>query len=198
MIRAWVVMMLPMMLPSLVPMLLHYRHGAGSAGGTRPGRLTLLVGAGYYFVWTLIGLAVSVLGVAISAAETRLPALARAAPMAVAVVVLMAGMLQLTRWKAQHLACWRSGRGLRAAASEDAGTAWRYGLRLGVRCGYCCGNLMAIVLVIGVMDLRAMALVTASVTAERVAPAGARVAHGIGAVVVAIGAILMARAAGIG
>ncbi len=43
---------------------------------------------------------------------------------------------------------------------------------------------MAILLVIGVMDLRAMALVTAAITVERLAPAGERVARAIGAVVV--------------
>jgi predicted metal-binding membrane protein len=53
---------------------------------------------------------------------------------------------------------------------------------------------MAMLLVIGVMDLRAMAVVTAAITAERLAPAGARVARAIGAVVVAAGLLLTARA----
>jgi predicted metal-binding membrane protein len=39
---------------------------------------------------------------------------------------------------------------------------------------------MAILLVIGVMDLRAMAVATAAITVERVAPAGARVARAAG------------------
>jgi predicted metal-binding membrane protein len=43
---------------------------------------------------------------------------------------------------------------------------------------------MAILLVIGVMDLRAMAFVGAAITAERLAPAGERVARAIGAVAV--------------
>jgi predicted metal-binding membrane protein len=48
------------------------------------------------------------------------------------------------------------------------------------------------------MDLRAMAVVAAAITVERLAPAGARVARAIGAVVVAAGVLLIARAAGLG
>ena len=80
----------------------------------------------------------------------------------------------------------------------DAGTAWRHGLRLGLHCSLCCVGLMAILLVIGVMDLRAMAIVAAAITVERLAPAGERVARAIGAVVVGAGLLLIASAAGLG
>jgi predicted metal-binding membrane protein len=53
-----------------------------------------------------------------------------------------------------------------------------------------------ILLVTGVMDFRAMAIVSAAITVERLAPAGERVARGIGAVVVGAGLFLIARAAG--
>jgi predicted metal-binding membrane protein len=53
---------------------------------------------------------------------------------------------------------------------------------------------MAILLVIGAMDTRAMAVVTTAITAERCAPAGERVARAIGFVVVAAGAFLIASA----
>ena len=80
----------------------------------------------------------------------------------------------------------------------DARTAWRHGLRLGLHCVQCCAGLMLIVLVVGVMDLRTMALVAAAVTVERLAPAGERVARAIGAVVVGAVLFLIARAAGLG
>jgi predicted metal-binding membrane protein len=57
---------------------------------------------------------------------------------------------------------------------------------------------MAILLVIGVMDLGAMALVGAAIMVERLAPAGERVARATGAVVVAAGLFLIVRAAGLG
>jgi predicted metal-binding membrane protein len=53
---------------------------------------------------------------------------------------------------------------------------------------------MAILLVIGAMDMRAMAVVTAAITAERFAPAGERVARVIGVVVVTAGAFTIVRA----
>jgi predicted metal-binding membrane protein len=80
----------------------------------------------------------------------------------------------------------------------DVGTAWRHGLRLGLHCGYCCAGLMAILLVEGVMDLRAMTLVATAIAAERLAPAGERVARAIGLVVVGAGFFLIARGAGLG
>jgi predicted metal-binding membrane protein len=48
------------------------------------------------------------------------------------------------------------------------------------------------------MDLRTMAVVTAAITVERLAPSGERVTRAIGAVVVAAGLILIARAAWLG
>ena len=57
---------------------------------------------------------------------------------------------------------------------------------------------MAILLVIEVVNLRAMALVTTVITAERLAPAGECVVRAIGAVVVGVGVFLIVRAAGLG
>ena len=57
---------------------------------------------------------------------------------------------------------------------------------------------MAILLVIGVMDLRAMVVVAAAITVERLASDGQRVACAIGVVVIAAGLFLIAQAAGLG
>jgi len=79
----------------------------------------------------------------------------------------------------------------------DARTAWRHGLRIGLQCITCCIGVTASLLVVGVMDLRAMAVVAAAITAERLAPAGERVARTTGAVAVGAGLYLIARAAGV-
>lgn len=194
----WVVMMLAMMLPSLIPMLWRFRRAVGRAAETRLGRLTALVGAGYFFVWTAVGIAVYPLGAALAALAMQRPALARAVPIAVGVVVLIAGALQFSAWKVRRLACCREAPGRGRTLSPDAGTAWRHGLRLGLHCSACCANLMAILLVIGIMDLRAMAVVTAAITAERFVPAAERVARAIGTPVAGAGLFLIARAAGLG
>ena len=194
----WVAMTVAMMLPPLVPMLWRYRQAVGGTGETRLGRLTALVGVGYFFVWTVFGMAAFPLGVALAAVAMQLPALARAVPTAVAVVIVIAGAFQFTAWKAHHLACCREAPGSCRLPLADAGTAWRHGRRLGLHCSFCCAGLTTILLVIGVMDLRAMAAVTAAITLERLAPAGERVARAIGAIVVGAGLLLIARSSGLG
>ncbi len=189
----WTAMMLAMMLPVLAPMLRRYRDTVADAGAPRRAGLTVLAGMGYFTVWIAIGLAVFPLGAGLSALAMAQPDVARAVPIATAVVVIAAGALQVSAWKARRLACCEeaSTRRLR----PDAVTAWRYGVALGVQCSRCCANLMAILLAVGVMDAAAMAVVTAAVAAERLAPAGQRVARAVGAVTLAAGVVLVARAA---
>ncbi len=194
----WVVMMVAMMTPALVPMLWRYRRAVVPTDGRRLGRLTALVGAGYFTVWTAFGMAAFPPGVALAAAEMGRPALARAVPIVVGAVVVVAGALQLTAWKSRRLACCREAPGRGGPLPADAGTAFRHGLTLGLNCCSCCAGLMAVLLAVGVMDLRAMALVTAAITAERLAPAGERVARAVGAAVVGAGVFLIARAGGLG
>ena len=194
----WVAMMVAMMMPSLVPMLGRYRQAVGPSGGTQLGRLTALVGLGYFFVWTVFGMAAYPLGVALARAAMQQTAVSRAVPIAIGLVLLIAGAFQFSAWKRRHLVCCREMPGRCRTLPDDAATAWRHGLRLGLHCARCCAGLMAILLVLGVMDLRAMAVVAAAITVERVAPAGERVARAIGALSVGAGLFLIARVAGLG
>jgi len=113
----------------------------------------------------------------------------------VGLVVLIAASLQFTAWKARRLAWCRETHG--SALTPDARAAWRYGLCLGFRCAESCAGLMAILLVIGVMDLRAMTVVTAAITIERFASNGQRAARAIGAIGVGAGLFMIALAVGI-
>jgi len=194
----WAVMMVAMMLPSLVPMLWRYRQAVGRPDQARLGRLTVLAGVGYFFVWTAFGMLAFPLGVALAALEMQQPALARAVPIAMGVVFLSAGALQFTAWRAHHLACCRNTPARGALLPDDAGTAWRHGVRLGLHCCYCCFGPMMILLVGGVMDLRVMPPVTAAITVERLAPAAEHATRVIGVGIVGAGLFLIARAAGLG
>lgn len=194
----WVVMMAAMMLPSLAVMLGRYRRSLATTHERLRDRLAALAGLGYFFIWTLFGLGFFPLGAAAAAIEMAQPVLARAVPIAAGLVVVVAGALQFTRWKAHHLACCRETPGRGCALPARAGAAWRQGLKFGLHCGISCANLTAILLVLGIMDLRAMAAVTAAITAERLAPAGERVARVIGAVFVLAGLFMMGRAIRLG
>jgi predicted metal-binding membrane protein len=192
----WVVMMVAMMMPSLVPALWRFRQAvADRVGEIRLGCLTLLVGAGYFLVWTGAGLAAFGVGTVLTLLEMRLPAMARAVPPATGLVVLSAGALQFTRWKARCLARCHEAPGCRMVLSGGMASAWRYGLRLGLRCSYACVGLTATLLVLGVMDLRVMTGVTAAMTAERLAPGGEHGARCVGAVLIGLAVLLIARAA---
>ena len=192
----WMAMTVTMMLPSVLPTLWRYRNAVVKTGVMRSGALTALMGMGYFFVWTVYGMAILPAGIALGALEMQVPTLAHAVPLVSAVVVLIAGAFQFTAWKAWHLACCRRVPAGERALPLDAGAAWRQGLRLGVHCSYSCAGLTSILLVTGVMDLRAMVAVTTAITAERLAPDGGRVARAIGVVVIASGSLLLARATG--
>lgn len=193
----WVVMMMAMMLPSLVPMLWRHHQAVVRTDKTRLGHLTALVGVGYLFVWTAFGVVAFLSGVLLTAVEMQWPALARAVPVMSGVVVLIAGGIQFGAWKARYLGSCREARGRGCTLPAGADTALRHGLRLRIHCGRCCANLIVILLVIGVMNLPAMAVVTAVITAERLAPAGVHVARITGAIVVGAGLFLIARAIGL-
>jgi predicted metal-binding membrane protein len=189
----WIVMMAAMMLPSLLPMLGRYRRVVSRIGEIHLAALTAVVSAGYFFVWTLIGVVVFSVGAAITEIEMRHPALARVSPIVASLVVAIAGVVQFTAWKARRLGLCNEVPRLRAA-SADVSIAWRHGLRLGLYCSQSCAGLMAILLVMGVMDLRIMGVVTAGVTVERLAPNGARAARAIGAIAASAGLFMLALA----
>jgi predicted metal-binding membrane protein len=192
----WLAMMAAMMLPSFVPVLWKYRRAVGRAGASRLAWLTCLVSAAYFTVWSAFGMGAFVLGVALSRLEVQFPAAARAIPFALAVLLLMVGALQFTAWKVHHLACCRRIGAHDRPVAAEAATAWRDGLRYGMHCIYCCFGLTTVLLGLGVMDLRAMTLVTVAITVERLAPAGRRIARAIGAIVIAAGVFMLVSAAG--
>ncbi|MDO8385793.1 MAG: DUF2182 domain-containing protein [Polaromonas sp.] len=176
----WVVMMVAMMSPSVLPALREYRP-----------RLATVAGAGYFFVWAVLGAIIFALGALLTQVLLQMNTVARAVPALSGLIVLLAGAFQFTAWKAHHLNCCRQ---QAAQLPTHAGTAWRHGLRLGVHCICSCASLTALLLVLGVMDLRVMAMVTAAITAERLAPDGDRVARAAGAVAIVAGLLISARA----
>ena len=191
-VAMWIVMMVAMMLPSLLPMLRRLADAA-AVDGVPVGRHVAQAGAAYFLVWAAAGVAVFPIGAAASALAMARPAVADAVPLAIGAALLAAGALQFTRFKARALACCARPAGGEPVAT-DGWSAWQHGLRLGVRCLRCCANLMAILLVAGMMDPAAMAAVTIAITAERVAPGGARVARLVGAGVLFAAALQIVQA----
>jgi predicted metal-binding membrane protein len=125
------------------------------------------------------------------AVEMRWGTVAPWLPVAAGVVLVAAGGVQFTSWKARQLALCREGSG--RGCPPGARGAWRHGLGLGLRCSLSCGSLMLALLAIGMMDLVAMAAVTLAITAERLAPVPLRVARVAGVAIVVVGVLTIAR-----
>lgn len=193
----WDVMMLAMMLPCLVPMLLRYRKAVQETSAGRLGWLMALAGLGYFLVWTIVGLAVFPMGVALNVILMQHQELSVIVPVAIGIVVLTAGLLQLTDWKLHQLACCRELPFRGQTAPNDASTAWKHGLHLGIQCSRCSAGLMSVLLVMGMMNLFGMAIVTAAIIFERLAPASKWVTRTIGTIGIGAGFFLIARAVGI-
>lgn len=194
----WLVMTVAMMLPALAlaPVLWRYRCAVVATGARRAGWLTAQVALGYFLWWGALGAAVFPSGVALTAAAMRLPTLGRVVPVFAAAVVTIAGALQFTRWKRRRLACCRRAPGAGRSWRADVCPAWQHGLGLGMRCCACCAGPMVALLAIGVMELPAMAIVTAAISAERLARDGARAARVAGAIGVGAGLLLVVRGVG--
>ena len=177
----WVAMMGAMMIPSLVPTLARDRPTVASPS---------FAGASYFAVWAVAGAGVYVVGTVLVAAELRWPALAPAIPLARGVVLVAAGWVQLTPWKARHLACCREGR----PGAARPGAAWRRGISLGVDCVLCCVPFMTLLVVTGMMNLAMIALTALAITVERVAHEPALVVRLAGLLLIGAGALEIVRA----
>ena len=194
-VAMWTTMMAVMMLPSLTPAMRRYHRALGEMRLAHAGPLTALFAIGYIGVWAAIGVVVFAISGGLAWAAIREPALFHAQALIAGVVVVSAGAVQLTRWKAHHLA--RCREAFAFSSPRHAAMAWQDGLRFGVHCALSCAGPTATLLAIGIMDLRAMAVITAAVTGERLMPGGARVARGTGALALGVGLILIARAVGV-
>ncbi len=188
-----VAMMVAMMLPSIAPVVWRYHRHLRANRYPRSAQRTALFAAGYAGVWTVIGLVLFAMTAA-SPACTASPADPPFAPWAAGAVVLCAGVIQRSRWKANQLLRCREACVTARAVGQTVMTAWRDGVRLGVDCGLSCGAPMAVLFVAGLMDARMMLVITAAITAERIGPGGARIARLTGAVALVVGLLMCLRA----
>jgi predicted metal-binding membrane protein len=182
----WSAMMVAMMLPALVLALGSYRRSIAVERSWGP---TLLVGLGYFSVWVALGAAIFPLGVGVALAAMRWERAASVAPVAAGALLMGAGWVQLTDWKARLL---RRCRRLPGCTSgfPDAWTALGHGVRLGLICVPCCAGFTLTLLVLGVMDIRVMGLVAAAITLERMVPWPVQVARVSGGLIIGIGLLM--------
>jgi predicted metal-binding membrane protein len=166
----WAVMMAGMMLPSAVPMITAYARTVGSGRSQLRGS-TPMFGAGYVVAWSSF----AALG---TAAQWWLHDAALVDALGVSqsnvlggAILVGAGLYQFSGLKNACLAQCRSPLGFLLNEWRDgAGGAAVMGLRHGMVCIGCCWALMAMLFVLGVMNLWWIAVVAALVSVEKLAP----------------------------
>jgi predicted metal-binding membrane protein len=131
--------------------------------------------------------------VGFNALAMRSEMLSEVTPLLGGLVVMIAGALQFASWKTRALVRCRHAEDCCGSQRMMPRDALRAGAQLGLKCAYCCASLTAVLLVIGVMDLLAMALVTIAISAERLT-SSANVARVVGAGLLTSGVFLVGRA----
>jgi predicted metal-binding membrane protein len=176
MFAMWTIMMVGMMLPSATPTTLLYTAVARKAArdGTPVAPVTAFV-AGYLLMWTLFSLGATAAQWGLERAALLSPVLVSTSPSLGATLLIAAGIYQLTPWKDACLTHCRSpAHWIAAHWRPGTSGALRMGLEHGAFCLGCCGVLMALLFVGGVMNLLWIAVITLFVLVEKVAPFGGR------------------------
>ena len=188
------VMMVAMMLPSVAPALWCYYRTLRSSKIGSAGWRTILLAGGYAGVWMTIGVALSELGAALAPMSMAMTSTMRLAPCMAGLLIAGAGVVQRSSWKAKYLVHCHPASIVNLARRGELTAAWRDGLRLGIHCSSSCAPIMAALFVAGLMDTRGMAVTMLAITAERLAPSGARVARFTGSLALGAGLAMSVQA----
>lgn len=179
----WAVMMVAMMLPAAAPMLLIFTHvnrkrlAAGATPYVDVGVFTL----GYLVVWGALSVVAALAQWALHTAALLSDEALRVTPLIGGVLLLAAGIYQLTPFKYACLARCQSPIGFVLSEwREGTGGVLVMGIRHGLFCLGCCWALMALLFVGGIMNLVWVAAITAFVLAEKVLPTGRLVSYASG------------------
>jgi len=189
----WVVMMVAMMLPSIVPTVSVFSTLAGRRSPATAARTTAMFVAGYALAWIAYCVPAAAAQWELSRAAL-LSAMGQSTSAAVSAAILVAaGVFQFSSLKNACMAKCRAPLAFLMHEWRDGATgALVVGLRNGSNCVGCCWALMAVLFVVGTMNLLWMALFTVLVCAEKIVPARWRVDAIVGAGFIAWGAMVAA------
>ncbi len=188
----WVVMMVGMMTPAVLPMVTVMR---GMTRAPARERDALLFAAGYLVGWSLFGVLAALLQLWLHGRGLLHGHLLALGARGAGVVLLAAGIYQVTPWKEACLRHCRSPIGffLEHWAAGPWG-ALGMGVRHGLYCVGCCWVLMLLMFAGGTMSVLTMAALGAFILAERLLPAGPWVSRLPGAVMMLWGALVLGSA----
>ena len=168
----WGVMMVAMMLPSAAPMLLTFAAVARNRRRSdRPYVPVAVFAAGYVAIWCLFSILAAVGQWLLHRAALLSSSMASSSALLAGVLLLAAGIFQFTPLKRSCLTRCRAPLDfIMTRWREGRRGAFRMGVEHGAYCAGCCWALMALLFVLGVMNILWIAALTIVVALEKMLP----------------------------
>jgi predicted metal-binding membrane protein len=183
----WVTMMVAMMFPTIAPIVLLHRMVMRRRGaGVAP---TAAFASGYLAIWVAVGF----VPLAMLVGFRHVADGSTWVPRAGGIVLVLAGLYQFTRWKDACLRACRTPLSFLMTHDFGAGPAgaFRVGVSHGLYCLGCCWALMAVLFVVGLMNLAWMAAIAVVFLAEKNWRHGVGLTKLAGAAVVGFGVVVL-------
>jgi predicted metal-binding membrane protein len=194
----WGVMMVAMMFPSVAPMVVLFstlarrKHEQNEqAGSSRPSSSVWVFVAGYSLLWTLTGGIAYAGDLAMQSLPHTFPNLRTYGTLIGGATLIIAGLYQLTPLKYLCLTQCRSPFGFLVQHwQEGARGAFRMGFQHGTYCLGCCWSLMAVMFVMGTMNLVWMGILSLVIFVEKIVPHGIRLGKTVGVGLIGLGLLM--------
>jgi predicted metal-binding membrane protein len=189
----WVTMMVAMMFPTAAPMIVTFHKVQASKRQRGEAFVsTWIFVAAYILVWGLSGVAAYAGALAAEAVAARAALSPATAARIGGIVLVAAGLYQLTPWKDLCLSkCRTPITFIMTSWRDGAAGALRMGLLHGAYCLGCCWLLFVILFPLGIMNIAAMAVVTLVIFAEKTLPWGHAAARVAAVVLIAYGFVVL-------
>jgi len=170
----WISMMVAMMFPAVAPVVsLFATISTKRRAADQPAAPTWVFLTGYLLVWSLFGIGAYLLSLVVPAVGMMAAGLRIDNPVAAGIVLILAGLYQLSPLKQVCLHHCRSPLGVILHGWHDGlGGALRMGFGHGAYCLGCCWGLMLVLFAVGLMNLVWMLLLTVAIFGEKVLPQG--------------------------
>jgi predicted metal-binding membrane protein len=195
-VAIWTVMMAAMMLPAAAPMIMIFASAPARRGQAAFVPTWIFV-AGYLLVWLMAGVIVYVIIEIATETANHLGSVEKGAwaPIALGIILIMAGVYQFTPIKRVCLRHCRSPFAFVAMHWRDGRLgAVQMGVVHGIFCLGCCWALFAVLVAAGTMSLAWMLALTLVVFAEKVLPMARLISPAIGIALVILGLALSVSA----
>ncbi|MCB1479447.1 MAG: DUF2182 domain-containing protein [Rhodobiaceae bacterium] len=187
----WVVMMAAMMLPASAPAISMFASFAGrDPECAKPVQRTIVFASGYLAVWTAVSIVFAMAQIVLGQSGVFLLGGTLAGPLGAGLLLLAAGLYELTPLKQACLVrCRNPLTYLMGHWRDGAAGAFRLGAGHGLHCVGCCIAMMGLMFVFGAMNLVWMAVLTVWFVIEKIVPRATFVSRHAGLILIGAGGL---------